>query len=107
MAAFIAWLKQTWNAVKSNPVFVTVSSAAVGAIVSGIQDELASGHIDWSRSGLNKLMGYAFTAAIAAIVHLYRMPPNPQMLVTTPPATQVHEAPATLQPESSKDKPAN
>ena len=53
-----------------------LSSAAVGAIVSSLQDELASGHIDWTRAGWNKLMGYAFTAAIAAVIHLYRTAPG-------------------------------
>ena len=70
------FLKQLWATVRSNPIFVTVSSAAAGAVVSGIQDELASGHIDWTRAGLNKLTGYAVTAAIAALVHLYRPTPG-------------------------------
>lgn len=66
---------QLWKSVRSNPVFVTVSSAAAGAVVSGIQDELASGKIDWTRAGLNKLTVCALTASVAAIVHLYRIPP--------------------------------
>lgn len=76
MNAFWQSCKNLWATVRSNPVFVTVSSAAVGAIVSGIQDELASGKIDWTRAGLNKLTGYALTAAIAALVHLYRPAPR-------------------------------
>ena len=67
---------QLWKSLRSNPVFVTVSSAAVGAIVSGLQDELASGKIDWTRTGINKLTGYALTAAVASIVHLYRPSPG-------------------------------
>ena len=95
-------LLQIWLKVRSNPVFVLVSSAMVGAIVSGIQDELASGRIDWTRGGINKLAGYAVTAGLAAIVHLYRPPPGPpQLLVTTPPSPEVHEAPAI--PASSAD----
>jgi hypothetical protein len=73
---FIQWLKAVWLTVKSNPVFVAVSSAAAGAIVSAVQDEMASGKIDWTRAGLNKLAGYAVTAAVAALVHLYRTPPG-------------------------------
>ncbi len=69
------FLIQLWKSIRSNPIFVTASSAAVGAIVSALQDELASGHIDWTRAGLNKLTGYAVTAAIAAIIHLYRPAP--------------------------------
>ncbi len=70
------FLKQVWLSVRSNPVFVTVSSAMTGAVVSAIQDELASGHIDWTRSGINKLTGYAVTAGIAALVHVYRPAPG-------------------------------
>jgi len=69
-------------AVRSNPVFVAASSAAAGAVASMVQDELASGHIDWTRGGLNKLCGLAFTAALAAVVHLYR--PRPSDLPPTP-----------------------
>ena len=76
MNGFLQSLQAAWNSVKSNPVFVAVSSAVVGAVVSGIQDELASGHIDWTRGGLNKLTGYAVTAGIASLVHLYRTPPT-------------------------------
>jgi hypothetical protein len=76
MNGFLQSLQAAWNSVKSNPVFVAVSSAAVGAIVSGIQDELASGRIDWTRGGINKLTGYAVTAGIAALVHLYRPAPT-------------------------------
>lgn len=79
------WLKSVWLAVRSNPVFVAASSGAVGAVVSMVQDELASGHIDWTRGGLNKLCGLATTAAIAAVVHLYR--PKPAPTAAIPPTT--------------------
>jgi hypothetical protein len=72
----LTFLVKVWNKIKSNPVFVTAYSAAAGALVSAIQDELASGKIDWSRGGINKLTGYAVTAAVAAVVHLYRQTPN-------------------------------
>lgn len=70
------FLKQIWLSVRSNPVFVTVSSAMTGAVVSAIQDELASGHIDWTRAGINKLTGYAVTAGVAALIHVYRPAPG-------------------------------
>ncbi len=70
------FIKQLWLSVRSNPIFVVGSSAAVGALVSAVQDELASGHIDWTRAGINKLTGLALTAAVAAIVHLYRPAPG-------------------------------
>jgi len=70
------FLKQLWASVRSNPFFVAASSAAAGAVASVVQDELASGHIDWSRGGINKLTGLAVTAALAAVVHLYRATPG-------------------------------
>jgi hypothetical protein len=69
------FLKQLWATLRSNPVFVAAYSASAGAVVSMLQDEMASGHIDWTRGGLNKLTGLATTAAIAAVIHLYV--PNP------------------------------
>jgi hypothetical protein len=94
-----------WNKVKSNPVFVAVSSAVVGALVSEIQDEMASGKVDWTRAGLNKLTGYAVTAGVAALIHLYRPNPNPQVLVTIPPSTKQIEVPAALVPENPNAVP--
>jgi hypothetical protein len=70
------FLKQVWLSIRSNPVFVTAYSAAAGAAVSMLQDELASGKIDWTRAGLDKLTGYALTAASAAVVHLYTPAPG-------------------------------
>ena len=70
------FIKQLWASVRSNPYFVAASSGAAGAVASIIQDELASGHIDWTRGGINKLTGLAVTAAIASIVHLYRATPG-------------------------------
>lgn len=87
MNAILVWFKSAWLAVRSNPVFVAASSAAAGAVASMVQDELASGHIDWTRGGLNKLCGLAFTAALAAVVHLYRpKPAAPQPSPSAPPA---------------------
>ena len=82
MNAFLAGLLKAWKAVRSNPVFVLVSSSAFGAVVSAVQDELSMGHIDLTRAGLNKLVNLAVMAAIAALVHLYRPQPN------TPPPPQ-------------------
>ena len=91
-------LQSLWAAVRSNPVFVTVSSAAAGAVVSGLQDELASGHVDFTRTGWNKLMGYAFTAAIAALAHLYRPAPSQAVASITQvaPNTVTVEVPGTM-----------
>ena len=91
-------LKALWLKIRSNPIFVVASTAFVGAIVSMLQDELASGKIDWTRGGLNKLMGYAFSTAVAALVHLYRMPPNPTVAARIPPSPQVEQVAAKLTP---------
>ncbi len=72
----LAFLVALWKTVRSNPFFVAASSASAGAIASAVQDEFASGHIDWTRGGINKLCGLAVAAAIAAVVHLYRDAPG-------------------------------
>jgi len=96
-------IQELWSKVKSNPVFVAVSSAAVGAVVSGLQDEMASGKVDFTRSGWNKLMGYAFTAAIAALAHLYRpAPTQPAASVTqVSPNTVTVEVPGAMPGEAA------
>ncbi len=99
------FIKSLWLSIKSNPIFVAASSAFVGAAVSAIQDELASGKIDWTRAGLNKLFGYAITAGIASLVHLYRPQPNPTVPAVIPPSTQVVEVPAKLEPVDPKAIP--
>ena len=70
------FLLAAWKSIRSNPYFVVGSTAFCGAAVSAIQDELASGRIDWTRSGINKLIGYTISPTVAAIVHLYRTPPG-------------------------------
>ena len=57
---------------------------------------------------MNTLMALITACLTAAGVHgTVSSMSQPQMLVTTPPSTQVHEAPATLEPVSSKDEPVS
>ena len=74
----MTFLKQLWLTLRSNPYFVAVYSAAAGAVVSALQDEYIAGHIDFSRAGISKLISFAVTAGIAALVHLYRPAPLPK-----------------------------
>ena len=70
------FLSNLWATIRNNPFFVAFYSSSVGALVSVVQDELASGKIDWTRGGVNKLLGYAITAGVAAVLHLYQNPPG-------------------------------
>lgn len=70
------FLTQLWNSLKSQAWFVAVSSAAGGAVLDFLNDELTKGHLDFSKMGWDRVGTVALTAAIAAIVHLYRRPPN-------------------------------
>jgi hypothetical protein len=74
------FIKNVWATLKHNPMFVTFYSAAAGAVGSWVEDQLTTGHIDFSTAGIHKCIGYAVTTGIAAVVHLYRTPPgtNPQ-----------------------------
>ena len=69
---------------------VNVALTATGLLIAIPADQLYT---------MNTLMALVTACLTAAGVHgtVSAMSP-PQMLVTTPPATQVHEAPATLQP---------
>jgi hypothetical protein len=69
-------LKQLWLSLRSNVYFVAFYSTASGAAISMLQDEMASGKIDWSRAGLNKLCGCAVIAGAYAVIHLYRPAPG-------------------------------
>jgi hypothetical protein len=61
----------TWNQIRSNPVFVTVSSAAAGAVVKMLQDELTRGGLDLSATGLRRMGILIVTVVVTALVHLY------------------------------------
>jgi len=67
-----------WNSVKSNPYFVAGYSAFLGAVASEIQDEITAGHLDFTRAGVHKMVGYALSVAVAAVVHLYQSKPTPK-----------------------------
>lgn len=84
-----AWLK-----VRSNAYFIAFEGAALGALASGIEDELQSGHIDWTPAGWHKLLTMSVAAGVTAVRALYRPQPN---AITIPVAQ-----PPTVEPASSK-----
>jgi hypothetical protein len=71
------FLKQLWLSVRSNPYFVAAYSAAGGAVVDLLYDELQTGQMDFSRAGIHKLLTAAGGAVLVALMHLYR--PAPQV----------------------------
>jgi len=96
--------KVLWQKIYSNPVFVTVWTAFAGALAEQFLRLANSGSFDWTRKGLEEMVSGAAVVALTALAHLYIQPPGqPQMLGTTPPGTDVHEIPATLQPASPQD----
>jgi hypothetical protein len=60
-----------WNAIKSNPYFVSVSSLLFGAIISELYAEAQTGHLDFTKVGWERLGTIAVTALITALYHLY------------------------------------
>ena len=72
----IAFLVALWKTVRSNPVFVAISSAVGGTILDYLDDGFRSGHIDFSPAGFHKLYLVAVGAIIFALAHLYRPAPG-------------------------------
>lgn len=77
------FFKQLWLSIRSNPYFVTAYSAALGAILNALYQEVAAGGVDWSVKGLESLGSTAFGAIIIALYHLYVPAPG-----ATPNATR-------------------
>ena len=73
-------LRAAWLRVRSNPVFVAVSSAFIGAAGNALYQQANSGAIDLSAAGLRKVALTGAAAALLALMHLYRpvpAQPNP------------------------------
>jgi hypothetical protein len=71
----MTFLKQLWLTLRSNPYFVAAYSAAGGAVADLLYDELQTGQMDLSRTGLHKLLVTAAGAALLSVMHLYRPAP--------------------------------
>jgi hypothetical protein len=65
-----------WMWLRSNPYFVTATSALFGALLNGLYQEVQPGHqIDWSVKGWESLGATALGAVIVALYHLYTQTP--------------------------------
>ena len=64
-----------WTWLRSNPYFVTVTSALFGAVLNGLYQEVRAGAIDWSVKGWENLGATAVMAVIVAVYHLYTATP--------------------------------
>ena len=76
------FLKQLWLSLRSNPYFVTAYSAALGAVLNALYQEVSAGSVNLSAKGLESLASTALGAAIIALWHLYTPKPG-----STPNAT--------------------
>lgn len=76
MDGFVSAVKSVWLSVRGNPVFVAFEGGATGAAIDFIDDALASGHVDFSREGIHKLIIIALTGGITAVRLLYRPSPG-------------------------------
>lgn len=68
-------VSKAWTAIRSNPVFVTLSSAASGAAVNFLYDEIQNGKLDFSAAGFHKLAVFVTGAVVTALYHLYTPKP--------------------------------
>lgn len=84
-------LKKFWISIRSNPYFVAFEGGATGALGDFIADALSSGHLDFSRAGLQKLAVFALTGGLTAVRLLVR---------PVPPSTK--DVPAIVEPVDPK-----
>ena len=70
------FLKQLWLSVRGNPYFVAFEGGATGAALSFINDALSTGHLDFSKQGLQRLGVIALTGGVTAVRLLYRPAPG-------------------------------
>ena len=77
MNELFRFAKSVWFTIRSNPIFVAFEGAFIGSIGSAIEDELNSGHLDFSHNGIKKLIIHALASAFVAIRLLVRPTPNP------------------------------
>ena len=68
-------MKAFWTWLRSNPYFVTATSAAAGAIFNALYQEVQTGKIDWSLKGWESIGASAFGVALVAVYHLYTHAP--------------------------------
>jgi hypothetical protein len=65
-----------WTWLRSNPYFVTATSAFFGALLNALYQEVQPPHsVDWSAKGLESLAATAGGAVIVALYHLYTTTP--------------------------------
>ena len=64
-----------WTWLRSNPYFVTATSALFGALLNGLYQEAQAGAVDWTVRGWESLAATAGGAVIVALYHLYTNTP--------------------------------
>ena len=78
MNELFRFAKSIWLTIRSNPIFVAFEGAFIGALGNTLEDELNSGHLDFSDAGVKKLLIHSLVAAFVAIRLLVRPTPNPK-----------------------------
>jgi hypothetical protein len=101
-------LIKLWNSIRSNPYFAAFEGGASGALVNFLYDAATAGHLDFSKTGLEKCLTFAFTGGITAVRLLYRPQPVPTVVATVPPSTAIVDVAAKLtpiDPNAKKEQP--
>ena len=70
------WWKQLWLSVRQNKYFVAFEGGASGAVLNYAYDMLNTGHLDFSKQGIGKLIVTALTGGVTALRLLYRPAPG-------------------------------
>ena len=88
-------MKTFWTWLRSNPYFVTATSAAGGAIFNALYQEVQTGKVDWSLHGWESIVASAAGVAVVAVYHLYTHTPTAAAAIAAGTAGTLNTAPET------------
>ena len=75
MNEVLQFAKSVWLTVRSNTVFVAFEGAFFGYLGDALEDELKSGHLNFTHDGVKKLVIHSAISAFVAVRLLSRPAP--------------------------------
>lgn len=70
------FIKQLWNTVRSNRYFVAFEGGVIGTAFNFTDEALQTGHLDFSKDGIRKLLVFAIAGGFTAVRLLMRPSPG-------------------------------
>ena len=76
MNEIFRFAKSIWLTVRSNRIFVAFEGAFFGSLGDALEDELKSGHLNFTHDGVKKLVIHSAISAFVAVRLLSRPTPT-------------------------------